>query len=104
MISILHAQEAAEKAIKAVLVLNGVPFGRTDDLVEPGNRAEEAVSDLPFAIDRLIRPNPCAVAFRYGDPAVDLLEPEETGEVGASVMDWADARARGMADRESRSS
>ena len=101
MISISHAQEAVEKAIKAVLVLNGVPFGRTDDLVELGYRAEEAVSDLPFAIDRLIRVNPYAVAFLYGEPAVDLLEPEEAEEVVASVMDWADARIRGMADRES---
>ena len=101
MISIFHAQEAAEKAIKAVLVLNGVPFGRTDDLVEPGYRAEEAVSDLPFAIDRLIRLNPYAVAVRYGEPSVDLLEPEAAEEVGASVMDRADARIRGTADRES---
>ena len=104
MISIFHAQQAVEKAIGAVLVLNGVPFGRTHDLVELGYRAEETVSDLPFAIDRLIRLNPYAVAFRYGEPAVDLLEPEEAGEVVASVMDWADARIRGMADRESRSS
>ncbi len=101
MISIFHAQEAVEKAIKAVPVLNGVPFGRTHDLVEPGYRADEAVSDLPFAIDRLIRVNPHAVAFRYGEPAVDLLEPEEAEEVVASVMDWADASIREMADRES---
>lgn len=104
MITIFHAQQAVEKAIKAVLVLNEVPFGRTHDLVEPGYRAEEAVSDLPFAIDRLIRLNPYAVAFRYGEPAVDLLEPEPAEEVVASVMDWVDARIRGMADRESGSS
>ena len=90
-----------EKAIKAVLVLDGVPFGRTHDLVELGYRAEEAVSDLPFAIDRLIRLNPYAVAVRYGEPSVDLLEPEAAEEVVSSVMDRADARIRGTADHES---
>jgi len=101
MISIFHGEQAVEKAIKAVLVLTGVPFGRTHDLVELGYREEEAGSDLPFAIDRLIRQNPHAVVFRYGEPAVDLLEPEEADEVVASVTDSGDARIRGMADRES---
>jgi hypothetical protein len=100
MISIFNARHAVGKAIMAMPVLNGVPFGRTDDNVEPGYRVEEAVSDLPFTIDRLIRLNPCAVVFRSGASAVDLLEPEATEEVVASVMSWADARIRGTADRE----
>ena len=100
MISIFHAQRAVGKAIMAMLVLHGVRLGRTDDLEELGYRAEEAVSDLPFAIDRLIRLNPYAVVFRNGEPAVHLLEPEEGHEVVASVKDWANARIRGMADRE----
>ncbi len=101
MISIFHARQAVEKTIKAVLVLNAVLFGRTHDLVELGYRAEEAVSDLRFAIDRRIRLNLHAVAFPCGEPAVDLLEPQEAEEVVASVMDSADARIHGMADRES---
>ena len=101
MISFFTARRAVGKAIMATLVLDGVPFGRTHDRVELGDRAEEAVSDLPFAIDQLIRLNPYAVAFRYGEPAVDLLEPEAAEEVVASVMDWAVARIRGMAERES---
>jgi HEPN domain-containing protein len=90
-----------EKAIKAVLVLNGVPYGRTHDLVELGYRTEEAVPGSPLAIDRLIRLNPYAVAFRYGEPAVDLLEPEEAEEVVASVTAWADACIRAMEVHES---
>ena len=80
-----------EKAIKAGLVLNGVPHGRTHDLLELGCRAEEAVAEVPFTIDRLIRLNPYAVAFRYGEPAVDLLESEEAEEVVTAETAWADA-------------
>ncbi len=101
MISLLHALQAVEKAITAVLVLHGAPFGRTPALAGPGDRAGEAVSDLRFAIDRRIHLNLNAVAFPCGEPAVELLEPEEVDEVVASVMDSADARIRGMADRES---
>ncbi len=89
--ALFHAQQAVEKAIKAVLVLNGVPFGRTHDLLELGYRAEEIVPDVPFAIDRFLRLNPYAVAFRYGEPAVDLLGPEEAEELVSSVTAWAEA-------------
>ena len=80
-----------KEAIKAVLVLNGVQFGRTHDLLELGYRAEEIVPDVPFAIDRFLRLNPYAVAFRYGEPAVDLLGPEEAEELVSSVTAWAEA-------------
>ena len=89
--ALFHAQQAVEKAIKAVLVLHCVPFGRTHDLVELGYRAEEAVSGSPCAIERLARLNPYAVAFRYAEPSADLLEPEEAEEVVASVTEWAPA-------------
>lgn len=98
--ALFHSQQAVEKAIKAVLVLHGVPYGRTHDLVELGYRAEEAVPDVPFAIDRLLRLNPYAVAFRYGVPAVDLLEPEEAEEVVAAATAWADAYIRAAEDRK----
>ena len=89
--ALFHAQQAVEKAIKAVLVLHGVPFGRTHDLVELGYRARDVVPGSPFAIEHLARLNPYAVAFRYGEPSADLLEPGEAEEVVASVTEWADA-------------
>ena len=97
--ALFHAQQAVEKAIKAVLVLNGVPFGRTHDLVELGYRAEEAVPDSPFAVDQLIRLNPYAVAFRYAELTVDLIETEEADELVTSVTAWADSRIRMAAER-----
>lgn len=99
--ALFHAQQAVEKAIKAVLVLHGVPYGRTHDLVELGYRVEEAVPDVPFAIDGLIRLNPYAVAFRYWEPAIDLLEPEEAEEIVASVTVWADTCILSKEGRES---
>ena len=72
-------------------VLHCVPFGLTHDLVEPGYRAREVVPGSPFAIERLARLNPYAVAFRYGEPPADRVEPEEAEEIVASVTEWAGA-------------
>lgn len=94
-----HAQQAVEKAIQAVLVLHGVPFGRTHDLVELGYRARDLVPGAPFAIERLARLNPYAVAFRYGEPSADLLEPVEADEIVASVTEWADTCIQAVTDQ-----
>jgi HEPN domain-containing protein len=96
--ALFHAQQAVEKAIKAVLVLHCVSFGRTHDLVELGYQAREVVPGSPFAIERLARLNPYAVAFRYGEPSADLIEPEEAEEIVASVTGWADACIQRVAD------
>lgn len=99
--ALFHAQQAVEKAIKAVLVLTesrtAGTMPRRARVPGGGGRSPPP----PFAIDRLIRPNPFVLAFRDGDPAVDLLEPEEAEEVVASVTAWAAACIRAMADRES---
>src|SRR5665648_1025215 len=87
--ALFHAQQAVEKAIKAVLVLHGVPHGRTHDLVELGYRLEDVVPDPPFVLDHLLRLNPYAVAFRYDEPSADLIGPDEAGTVVAAVTAWA---------------
>ena len=66
-----HAQQCAEKYLKALLALHRIPFGKTHDLTElalliPGN-AKAALSKL-----RLAELNPYAVEARYpgeGDEA-----------------------------------
>jgi len=37
------------------------------------------------------RLNPYAVAFRYGEPPAERVEPEEAEEIVASVTEWAGA-------------
>jgi HEPN domain-containing protein len=37
--ALFHAQQCAEKAMKAVLTWRQVPFGKTHDLDEPNRRA-----------------------------------------------------------------
>ncbi len=64
-----------------------------------GYRAREVVPGFPFAIERLARLNPYAVAFRCGEPSADLLEPEEAEEIVASVTVWADACILLVAER-----
>jgi len=69
-----HAQQAAEKALKALLAYHGEPPPRTHDLVALLTRC------LPFAPDLADLETDCrnltyfAVSSRYPD---DLFEPEE---------------------------
>jgi len=63
-----HAQQGAEKYIKALLTFYGIPFGRSHDLPElllllpPESRVPAGVGDLSALAD-------AAVASRYpGDP------------------------------------
>lgn len=66
-----HAQQAAEKAPKAVLTLRGVPFERTHDLEALYERL--APSDRgAFVLDELDALTPWAVEGRYGGGALEL--------------------------------
>ena len=84
------AQQAAEKALKALLVALGIPFPKTHDL----ERLLELIRPripVPLELEALVRLNPFAVASRYPG---DL--PEATEE------DWREALAlaehTGMSD------
>ena len=75
------AQQAAEKALKALLVALGIPFPKTHDL----ERLLELIRPripVPLELEALVRLNPVAVASRYPG---DL--PEATEE------DWREALA-----------
>ena len=75
------APQAAEKALKALLVALGIPFPKTHDL----ERLLELIRPripVPLELEALVRLNPFAVASRYPG---DL--PEATEE------DWREALA-----------
>ena len=69
------AQQAAEKAIKAVLIFLGVRFPRTHDLAELLTLVEKAGWSVPEKVKRASMLTPYAVESRYPG----LSEPVNNG-------------------------
>lgn len=91
-IALFLAQQALEKAIKAVLALHGVVYRRTHDLLLEA-LARDAGLVLPVAHDLLARLGPYAVEFRYQAPAAPAVSLAEAQAAVRAVLDWARAAA-----------
>lgn len=88
-----HAQQAVEKALKAVLALNNVAYPRTHDLVLLIDLLKDAGVALPEALDDVRGLNPFAVTVRYGDLSDEPEEPFDRGWAIESVrrmLAWAE--------------
>ncbi|MDQ5902714.1 MAG: hypothetical protein QG672_300 [Pseudomonadota bacterium] len=85
-----HAQQAVEKALKAVLIDHGVEFRRTHDLQ---TLADSLTSDLglqlPVSEAQLRRLIPFAVEARYQFVENLKIEREEIAGLMNVVLDWA---------------
>jgi HEPN domain-containing protein len=83
-----HAQQCAEKYLKAVLVAHGHAFPRTHDLVALHDLCIEA--DLRVAIDaeQLERLNAYAVQVRYPGEDPTQEEAREAVEIAQAVRRW----------------
>lgn len=89
--TLFHAQQAAEKTIKAVLVHHGIVFRRTHDLIELFDIAGAQAIEIPVARDLLLRLGPYAVEFRHFGiraPEVDFMEADVAV---TALMSWASA-------------
>ncbi len=87
-----HAQQAVEKALKAVLARNHVGFARVHNIVYLLALLNEARIAQPPNPDVLKRLTPFAVDYRYGELLTDSPEPLDrslTIEVVRRVLDWA---------------
>jgi len=91
------AQQAAEKAIKAVLVLRGRRFPKTHDLAELLNVAAASGGSVPAEILQAMRLTPYAVAGRYPGISEDASEEDyrEALEIAEKVVAWAEGLVRG---------
>ncbi|MDP2792913.1 MAG: HEPN domain-containing protein [Sulfurisoma sp.] len=77
-----HAQQAVEKALKALLCAHDVDFPRTHDLEGLLKRLAGTGDTPPTPVQKLRALTPYAVDFRYDDEPVRLLA---TGEMRAIV-------------------
>lgn len=86
-----HAQQAVEKALKAVLTHAGIAYRRTHDIAELLDLAADAGLPAPPQADRLDELNPYGVEYRYGllDPVG--LDRMLTARVLSEVLAWAEA-------------
>ena len=84
-----HAQQAVEKALKAVLVIHGVSVRKTHDLEELYGALETVGLACPLALDELVKLTPYAAMFRYDDTDIPKLDVAVAQQIVARVMEWA---------------
>lgn len=93
-VALFHAQQAAEKALKAVMCLHDVEYRRTHDLEELATRLANAGISMTVVNAELRRLTPYAVEFSYDDEATHLLTGVQAQAIVSSLLEWADTRAR----------
>jgi HEPN domain-containing protein len=85
-----HAQQAAEKLLKAVLAKRSVEFQRTHDLRYLAELAEGNEIELPVSVDELDELTDYAVPLRYEAPVdTPRLDLEATRVLVGELDRWA---------------
>lgn len=87
-----HAQQAVEKALKAVLASRGHPVRKTHDLMELYGSLESVGLSCPLALDELDQLSPYAAMFRYDDTDIPRLDMDVARATVTRIIEWAVAR------------
>jgi HEPN domain-containing protein len=85
----LHAQQAVEKAIKAVLAAKGIEFPFTHDLESLMELCDSSEIEVPSILIGTKALTPFAAAERYGSEAPIGLDRDQALKWAASAVDWA---------------
>jgi HEPN domain-containing protein len=90
------AQQAAEKALKAVLIAYHVRFPFVHDLGELLRLIEESGEDIPDVVRDAVPLTDYAVEARYPGPGEPVDEEEYAGAIAAAqaVVSWAEQRLK----------
>ena len=85
------AQQAVEKALKALLVLRGVQVPRTHAISELITMLAELKFDMPAEVHEASALTDYAVAARYPGPSEPVLieDYEKAVAIAAAVVSWA---------------
>jgi HEPN domain-containing protein len=84
-----HAQQAVEKAIKAVLAARSIEFPFTHELRRLRELCTKSGIELPSTLDGMEALTPFAMAERYGSEAPIGLDRDQALKWAASAIDWA---------------
>lgn len=90
--TLFHAQQAVEKALKAVLTLKGGNFRKTHDLEELHGCLLDAGLTCPTDLASLSGLNPYAVLMRYEDFAPATMSAAEALSIVQTIIQWAEAQ------------
>ena len=85
-----HAQQAVEKALKALLCFRDIDFPRTHDLESLFSRLSGSGVLPPFEGARLRPLTPYAVDFRYDDEVSRLLTERDMRALIADTLNFVD--------------
>ena len=96
-----HAQQAVEKALKALLCLRDIDFPRTHDLENLFSRLSGSGPIPPYASAQLRPLTPYAVDFRYDDEAVHLLAESDMRAIIGETLNFVSGEL--ASDREEKS-
>jgi hypothetical protein len=83
-----HAQQAAEKLLKAILARRRVDYPFTHDLERLLEVVDVAVGVSPPGADSVAALTPWAVQFRYGDAPEDVFDRSETLALLETLRAW----------------
>jgi len=81
---VFHAQQAVEKAMKAVLAAKSIEFPFIHDLDSLGRLCEKSGIELPSTLDGMDKLTPFAVIERYGSEVAGPLNRDH-------ALKWASA-------------
>jgi HEPN domain-containing protein len=84
-----HAQQAVEKALKAVLTVRGIDYPFTHDLELLAALCERAGMTLPSDLADVPRLSPYATRLRYGDISADTVNRATALRWGRGAVSWA---------------
>ena len=92
-----HFQQAAEKALKGVLVARGLDFPRTHDVRQLLAMLITSGMRVPREVQRAEVLTPYAVQTRYPEDSPDIPDHELEAAQAAAAVAWADRHAGGPA-------
>lgn len=86
-----HAQQAVEKALKAVLAFREIDYAFSHDLAYLSDLLEAKGVDVPSEVRAAEELRPWAAQFRYEDPGPDSsqLDRERARDLASTAVDWA---------------
>lgn len=99
-VACFHAQQAAEKSLKAALFAQEIEFGRTHDLVKLAQLIRSRGIVVPVSDSQLRRLNPFAVTFRYDEADIETMAREDAAKLVRSTRAWAERLVEAARKRE----
>lgn len=85
------AQQAVEKALKAVMMARNLVPTRTHNLLALAAELNAAGVPTPRTPDDLAVLNPYAVTLRYDDEDLSLVAPEQGRQLVEAMIGWAES-------------